>query len=209
VSISTANTLFTLQLSGKTISAEGSIPETNPKDVAPLTRRIAGGDDEAFREFHARYFDRLYQFLLVISRGQELEAREALQETFLRSVRYMREFSDEEALWCWLKAVARSAARDAGRKQKRYFALLERFALRRSAHNHEAHEDLRLRAILDETLAELPVDDRRLIEEKYFDGVTVKTLSVSAGTTDKAIESRLLRVRRQLRERLLRKLKEL
>ena len=42
--------------------------------VAELTRRLAGHDEEAFREFHARYFDRLYQFLLVVARGQEHEA---------------------------------------------------------------------------------------------------------------------------------------
>src|SRR5690348_2963141 len=45
-------------------------------DISSLTRRLASGDEEAFRRFHALYFDRLYRFLLVVSRGQEHEARE-------------------------------------------------------------------------------------------------------------------------------------
>ena len=56
-----------------------------PDDTAVLTRRLAAGDEAAFREFHARYFDRLYYFLLVVTHGQELEAQEALQDTLLRS----------------------------------------------------------------------------------------------------------------------------
>ena len=40
---------------------------------------MAAGDEEAFREFHAHYFDRLYRFLLVVARGQEHEAQEALK----------------------------------------------------------------------------------------------------------------------------------
>lgn len=52
--------------------------------IADLTRRLAARDEEAFREFHTRYFDRLYQFLLVVAHGQEQEAQDALQETLLR-----------------------------------------------------------------------------------------------------------------------------
>ena len=92
-------------------------------------RGIAAGDEAAFREFHGRYLDRLYQFLLVVARGQETEAQEALQETLLRVVRHARAFDTEEALWDWLKVVARSAARDGGRKRHRYLALLSRFTL--------------------------------------------------------------------------------
>jgi RNA polymerase sigma-70 factor, ECF subfamily len=178
--------------------------------VAHLTRRLAAGDDEAFREFHARYFDRLYQFLLLVARGQEHEAQEALQETLLRVAKYAREFQTEEAFWCWLRVVARSAARDAGRKRRRYLVVLERFAFfwRNGEGDPGLHEENRLQAMLAESLAELPPDDRRLIEGKYLEGAAVKELSAATGLTDRAVESRLLRLRRQLREMLLKKLRE-
>jgi len=184
---------------------EVSRPEVSAAIVL-MTRGLAAGDEGAFREFHAVYFDRLYQFLLVVARGQEDEAQEALQQTFLRVLRYARVFDSEQVFWSWLKALARSAARDAGRKQHRYRALLERFALfrRTGIQAPEGPEEDSLRATLDESLEELEAADRRLIEGKYLEGATVKELSEQMGLTEKAVESRLARLRQQLRERLVR-----
>jgi RNA polymerase sigma-70 factor, ECF subfamily len=181
-----------------------------PSGVAELTRRLVAQDEEAFREFHALYFDRLYQFLLVVARGQEHEAQEALQETLLRVARSPRVFDDEEALWCWLRTVARNAARDGGRKRRSYFTLLERLTLREPKVEPDASESAasRLNTLLNESLNELLPEERSLIEGKYLDGVATKDLSGSTGLTEKAVESRLLRLRRHLRERLLKKLNE-
>lgn len=187
---------------------ELSTSASAPSDTARLTRRIAAGEEAAFREFHERYFNRLYQFLLVVTRGQEHEAREALQQTLLRVVRHARGFESEDAFWNWLQVLGRSAARDAGRKQQRYAALLQKFALhaRTDVGAQTGPANNLLRTALEESLAELDPEDRRLIEGKYLDGSTVKELSAHSGLTDKAVESRLLRLRRQLRERLIKKL---
>jgi RNA polymerase sigma-70 factor, ECF subfamily len=192
-----------------------AVTEANARDasapaIVTLTRRLAAGDETAFREFHALYFDRLYRFLLVVTRGQEHAAQDALQETLLRVVRYAREFESEEFFWSWLKAIARNAARDGGRKQRRYFSLLERFALRHSdgaAATKIATDDERLRSLLDEGLAELEPGDRRLIEGKYLYGATVLELAADTGLTEKAVESRLSRLRQQLGQVLLKKLR--
>ena len=187
---------------------EASIPKAQPDGTAVLTRRLAQGDEAAFREFHALYFDRLFQFLLVVARGQEHEAQEALQETLLRVVRYVRAFETEEAFWGWLKVVARTAARDRGRKQQRYLALLERFARlwREQPPEIGRAEEDKLRLLLEESLAELEAADRSLVEGKYLDDESVKELSSKTGLTGKAVESRLLRLRRSLRDRILKKL---
>jgi len=201
-----ADALFPLRLTGaKTVV---SAPEQAPNSIALLTRRLAAGEEEAFRQFHARYFDRLYQFLLVVARGREDEAQEAVQQTLLRVVRHARAFESEDTFWCWLKVVGRSAARDAGRKQQRYAALLQSFARRRNslALDQPSEPDNRLRDCLDESLDELAPDDRKLIEAKYIEGATVKELSAVADLTEKAVESRLLRARRELRGRILQKL---
>ena len=175
-----------------------------PRGVAELTRRLAQGEEEAFREFHALYFGRLHRFLLVVARGDEAQAQEALQETFLRVARHARVFDSEEVFWSWLRAVARNAARDAGRKQRRYWSLLERFSQQTGP---EATADISLADLLEESVAELAPEERRLVEGKYVEGETVRQLSAQAGLTEKAVESRLLRLRRQLRERVLQKLK--
>ncbi len=189
------------------MAADVSISANTP--TLMLTRRLAKGEEAAFLEFHARYFDRLYHFLLVVSRGQQAEAEEALQETLLRVSRYVRAFDTEEVFWSWLKGVARSAARDRGRKQSRYLALLQRFALAwQEQPSHQiSEEDDCLHEALEESLAELAAEDRCLIEGKYLEEESVKELSMKTGLTNKAVESRLLRVRRQLRVSILKKLR--
>jgi RNA polymerase sigma-70 factor (ECF subfamily) len=179
-------------------------------DVALLTDRIRAGNEAAFREFHERYFDRLYQFLLMIARGQEDEAREALQETLLRVVRHVRRFDTEDAFWSWLTVVARSAARDGWRKRQRYFGLLQRFALHseESVATTDPSGGNPLGPMLEESLAELDAPDRQMVLGKYLDGETVKELAAETGLTEKAVESRLLRLRRHVRESMLKKIRE-
>ena len=202
------NALLSIGLIGAKVVERASTRDLAPGDIESLTSRLAAGEETAYSEFHTRYFDRLYQFLLVVSRGREDEAQEALQQTFLRVVRYACVFHSEESFWCWLKTIARSVARDAGRKQQRYWGLLKKFALWAGpgAPNSLVDPDNRLRAELDESLSELAPEDRRLLESKYIDGASVKELSSQTGLTEKAIDSRLVRLRRRLREELLKKL---
>jgi RNA polymerase sigma factor (sigma-70 family) len=190
-----------------------AVPAAPPNDaplagVPGLTRRLALGEEAAFREFHAQYFDRLYHFLLAVTRGQEHAAQDALQETLLRVVRYAREFETEEAFWGWLQVVARNAARDGGRKQRRYLALLERFAFRAPVESPlPKREQERLRDALDESLGAIDIADRALIEGKYLQGSTVLELAQQTGLTEKAVESRLHRLRRQIAAGVLERLR--
>ena len=95
--------------------------------------------------------------------------------------------------------VARSAARDLGRKQNRYRNLLTRFWEGSLSELCSPASEARLDEALDAGLRELTAEDRSLLEKKYFDRCTVRELARELRTTEKAIESRLLRARRQLR----------
>ncbi len=177
--------------------------------IPALTRGLAAGEEAAFREFHRVYFDRLYRLLLGLSRGAEGQARDALQETLCRVARYARVFTDEQVFWCWLIALARSAIRDAGRKHHRYWAFLEDYARRwlPLQAEPEGNQAESLNRHLEDCLAELEPDERTLVEEKYLNQISTYDLAQSVGLSERAVESRLLRLRRQLRARLLERLK--
>jgi RNA polymerase sigma-70 factor (ECF subfamily) len=172
--------------------------------LARMTKRMRQGEEEAFREFHALYFGRLHRFLLAVTRGNEIQAQEALQETFLRVARHGRVFTNDDVFWWWLKAVARNAARDAARQRRRYDSLLEKFFRRET---QDSAPEVSWAPLLEESLAELDPEERSLVESKYLDGESVRQLSAQAGLTEKSVESRLLRLRRRLRARILEKLK--
>jgi RNA polymerase sigma-70 factor (ECF subfamily) len=174
--------------------------------TATLTLGLAGQDEAAFRQFHAEYFDRLFRYHLVVARGDEQSARDALQETFTRVARHAKRFDDAHVFWCWLTVLAQSAAVDAGRRRQRYWALLRNYALGwlRPAPEPAPERDGELHEHLDRALATLCPTDRELLKAKYFAGASIRELAHRSGCTEKALESRLLRLRRQLRETILR-----
>jgi RNA polymerase sigma-70 factor (ECF subfamily) len=181
-----------------------------PNEVQRLTRGLAAGNEASFRDFHAQYFDRLHHFHVMLARGDDHAAQDALQETLLRVVRYAREFEVEEIFWSWLKALARSTARDGGRRRKRYLARLRDFALGVSPtgpanDQHEACDTPH--AILADALLAIDPTDRDLIEGKYFRGESIADLAARTGLTEKAVDSRLVRIRRQLNTTLRQKLR--
>ena len=203
-----ANPSLSFPLTGGKAVETKPEPSSADSRTAQLTRGLAAGDETAFRDFHAQYFDRLYRFLLVVAQGQEQDAQEALQQTFLRVTRYVRVFESEEVFWSWLKTVARSVARDGNRKQQRYAALLQRFAFSSPSPpaDQTSDDESRLSALLEESLAQLTPEERLLLEAKYVDGFTVKELCGRVGMTEKGLESRLDRLRKALRSLILEKL---
>ena len=178
-------------------------------DITKLTRAMAAGDEPAYRIFYDAYFDRLLRYLLVVSGGDEQSARESLQATLVRVVRHIKVFQDEEAFWRWLTVLARSAFTDETRKRRRYFAFLDRFTahatIQHAGDNGEADEQMH--TLLRDGLASLPEDERQLLESKYLAERSVRDIATELETSEKAVESRLVRIRRKLKESLLSGLK--
>jgi len=175
-------------------------------DVALLTRRMVEGDEAAYRTFYDAYVRRLSRYLLVVTAGSEDAARDALQATFVRVVRHVRVFPNETQFWNWLTVLARTALADQRRKQRRYFAFLDRFTQHtraEAATGDDGAADARLLALLERGLHSLSPDDRELVERKYLGGQNVRDIADGLQTTEKAVESRLVRVRRKLKQALL------
>ena len=175
--------------------------------IQGLTTRMKRGEEAAYREFYAQFGNRLLRYLLVVTRGNNEEAREALQLTMVRVVRYLKVFREEEVLWSWLTVLARSAVRDEGRKRSRYFRFIQRFVSRGITDTVPGSEpEERLDRALEEELARLPPDEREIVDRKYFTGERVSEIASALGLTEKAVESRLVRIRRKLKQSILKDL---
>jgi len=175
--------------------------------IAALTSQMARGDENAYRKFYELYFSRLLRYLLVLTHDEEA-AREALQRTFLRVVRHARPFGSEEMFWSWLTVLARSSVADESRRLKRYFSFLGRFFTQKQVEAEAAKDetDARLLELMDSNLALLPEDDRKLLQRKYLDREPVRRIAERMQLSEKAIESRLVRARQKLKERILEQL---
>jgi RNA polymerase sigma-70 factor, ECF subfamily len=168
------------------------------------------GDEMAWRTFYNAYFDRLWRYLLVVAAGNEDAAREALQGALLRVARHIKVFRDETVFWSWLTVLARSAHADETRKRRRYFSFLDRFKRQAGVETDSASEaqtEARLKALLERRITLLPPDERQLIEQKYFARRAVRDIADELGTTEKAVESKLSRIRKKLKDAVLTELK--
>jgi RNA polymerase sigma-70 factor (ECF subfamily) len=183
----------------------GEDPRELP-DITALTRRMTEGDEMAWRTFYDACFDRLWRYLLVVAAGNEDAAREALQATLLRVTRHIKVFRDEKSFWSWLTVLARSAFADETKKRRRYFLFLDRFTRHTNVELDGADErqtDERLKSLLERHVALLPPDERNLVEQKYFARRAVREIADELHMTEKAVESKLSRVRKKLKDAVL------
>jgi RNA polymerase sigma factor (sigma-70 family) len=161
-----------------------------------LTERMARGDEEAFSEFHGLYSDRLFRYLLVLTRGQEDFARELCQVTMVKVVRSMREFADEEHLWNWIE-----------RKRLPEMLPLSEAEIQSGAEREAGNHELELMEGLRQSISDLDAAERSLIQEFYFEEKTQHAIAEERQTSSKAVESKLARIRQKLRAILLNKLR--
>lgn len=182
--------------------------EGQAADVPSLVAALRRGEERAVREIHACYFARLTRYALVVCRGDEAAAAEAVQNAFLKAIRSLRSVADEPALWAWLARACRTSALDQQRSARRYSAFLGRWAVWFSSEQAtpiENPESVWLRA-LGCALEELSAGDRALLDARYTHRVPLASIAESAATTERAIEGRLARLREKLRQSILRQL---
>jgi RNA polymerase sigma-70 factor (ECF subfamily) len=164
------------------------------------------GDEMAWRAFYHVYFNRLWRYLLVVATGNEDAARDALQAALVRVTRHIKVFRDEAVFWSWLTVLARSALADETKKRRRYFSFLERFTRHAEVQAENAGagtSDERLKILLDRQIAALPADEKNLMEQKYLDCLSVRQIADGLRTSEKAVESKLSRVRKKLKDAVL------
>jgi RNA polymerase sigma factor (sigma-70 family) len=164
------------------------------------------GRDEAWNVFHRRYYVALLRYAASRVACPD-DAVEIVQQAYLRIARHIKPFTDETDFWRWLACVVRCAALDHQRGVVRRAMLLEKFALWREVRQSTvvgspgAHA---VDSLAHEALMKLSVEDAQLLRLKYYEGWSVDQLAANAGTTSKAIENRLARLRQRLREIILR-----
>ena len=164
----------------------------------------------AWRTFYDAYFDRLWRYLLVIAAGNEDAAREALQAALVRVTRHIKVFQNEEVFWSWLTVLARTAFADENKKRRRYFSFLDRFTRHAEVEFdglNDNQADVRLQVLLERQVALLPPDEQKLVGQKYFAHRAVREIADELQTTEKAVESKLSRVRQKLKDAVLTELK--
>ncbi|MDH5643100.1 MAG: sigma-70 family RNA polymerase sigma factor [Gemmatimonadota bacterium] len=168
----------------------------SPSDEV-LAREIShNGDEHAFRVLYRRYTPGLYQFALRLLGGNEFDAEDVLQETWITAVKKLPEFRWEASLKTWLTSIALNLCRSTlRRKDRRWLQVDEDVSKARATHESE-------RIDLETALSQLAAGYRAVLVLHDVHGYTHEqigqALSISANTS----KSQLSRARKNLRTML-------
>jgi RNA polymerase sigma factor (sigma-70 family) len=178
------------------------LPLEGANEFLALTQGVMSGDDAAATDFFNRYCDRLFRYLLVVARGDEYAARESLSHAMIKATRHMKPMRSAEDIWRWLARLGWTSFIDHCRKNQRRIVTAPEL----EGSENAAAQDTELAAALNECLADLPLEEREIIERFYFEDQSQAALAAQANSTRKAVESKLARIRQKLRTAILKKL---
>lgn len=171
---------------------------------ADLIAGLGAGDEQAARHLYERYAGHVTAVAMSVLRDEVLAA-EALQRTFVSAWRAAGTFDPSLRIGPWLCAIARHAAIDVWREQRRLVPLRddESDVPVLPTGLDEAWEAWQVRL----ALAELPDDDRALLAVLHGEGLTQREAAARLGIPIGTVKSRSSRAHRRL-ARLLRHLVE-
>ena len=181
-------------------------PNPDPNDADEASSRTADellvvrcqlGEPEAFDALIARWHRPLWQYIRRMT-GRDEEARDLLQEVWVRVIRGIARLRDGSRVRAWLFGIARRTLMD--RLRREYAAIpigdVDVSELAAEVEPIDNESDL---ASLDASLETLPTVEREVLTLFYLRDLSLAeladTLNVPVGT----VKSRLFRARRLLR----------
>jgi RNA polymerase sigma-70 factor, ECF subfamily len=164
-----------------------------------LTRAIRQGDRDAFTEFYRRHVDFVLESAKRISRRDESTCLDLAQEVFIRVIRKLPMLETEDQARKWLYCVTCSCLRDQLRAQLRRDRREHSAARRESAEEPalEAREQLNW---LNQELASVPADERRMLALRFEQGWTLQRIGEALGLNAGAVDGRIRRLLGRLRK---------
>lgn len=173
-----------------------------------IVEAARGGDRSAFDALVRTEVDRVYRLALAIT-GNDSDAADAVQETFVAAWRKLRDLRDVDAFDAWLTRLAVNTCRMSLRARRRRFvreipvADVDPEAPRRSTDHDAAAADAREDGMdLRTALARLPPEQRSLLALRHLEGRGIAEIAVILGIPEGTAKSRLFAARRALERAL-------
>lgn len=186
-----------------------------PLTDAELVKRAQQGNTSAFEELVRRYERKVYNIVYRML-GNEEDAKDALQDTFIRAYRFIKKFKGKSSFYTWLYRIATNVCltRLKTRKTKEPSAgvsldepILDESEIQREIPDYkESPEHLfhrqQIQQALQDAINELPSDYRSVVILRDLQGLSNKEVSKALNLSIAAVKSRLHRGRVFLRNRL-------
>jgi RNA polymerase sigma-70 factor (ECF subfamily) len=163
-----------------------------------LLRRISAGDRDAFRDLYLRYHRRLARFLTRLTRGRE-DAEEIINDTLWIVWQRAGDFRNASRVSTWIMGIAYRRAL----KLIRRAATHERAMLLEVSDTEptaaDALEAAANRQLLERGLAQLPLEQRLVLEFAYYLDHSCEEIAEIMECPVNTVKTRMFHARRKLR----------
>jgi RNA polymerase sigma-70 factor (ECF subfamily) len=177
---------------------------------AELVARIQRGDVNGFEEIMERHGRRVYRTLIGVL-GDPEQARDAMQDTFLKAYQHISGFEGRAKFSTWLVSIANNTAiqiiRDRCPEQTMtHDESEETFRPKEfrawSDDPEQLYAKAELKALVEENVMKLPLKYRVVLMLKDIEQLSVQEVGSALGLGTAAVKSRVLRGRLMMREAL-------
>jgi len=178
---------------------------------AGLITRAREGDPEAFRALVERHSVRLFQLAYRMS-GNEQDAEDVVQETFLRAYRQLDRFESRAGFGTWLHRIAANCSLDLLRKRKRHDAQIDpveldvlepRSTLSPQAPTPDDHAfHLEVRQKVEAAMEQLTPMERTAFVLRHFEGESIEAIGRVLSTGPSATKQSIFRAVQKMRRAL-------
>ncbi len=175
-----------------------SAAEPPPACEAELVARLKAGDETAAHEFFDRYAARIRRFIANSLGAAADEADDILQETFIALADALPFFRGDSSLFTFACAIAHRKVLSLIRTNARRVRLMRAAPMTEQSISHDTGADREFKR----ALAGLRPEYREVLLLKYVEETSVSEIARILRIGEHAIESRLARARKALRESL-------
>jgi len=199
---------------GENLTTEGS---EDSELVARALRNDPWAIDRLIRRYHQRVFGIAYRMCA----GNVEEAKDAVQEAFVRVIRNLKKFKGQSTFYTWLYRIVVNTCLDARRKAGRRKLFGSWWGSNRTGRGSfeqkalldfpdetwhvdpmETLKGRQFRADIQKALKDLSDRQRSVFELKVFEGLSISEIASALHTSEGTVKSHLFRATRHLREAL-------
>ena len=176
---------------------------TNRSELDPLVEAAREGDTEAFDELVRRTYGDVFKLAVRLT-GNETDADDVVQDTYVRAFRGLRRFRGDAQFSTWLYRIASNCASSftARRSRQRCDSLSEAGELIQTNPDQDPTlqaEASTLRQTIERALEQLPQRLRAVVVLKHLDDLSHREIAERLGISESATKVRLHRARNTLR----------
>ena len=157
-----------------------------------LLKKIAEGDEVAFRQIFYYYNNKLFPVVVTLVRS-ETDAREIIQEVFIKCWLNRASLPDMDNPGGWLYTVACNVAYDFMRSRATYQLRLRQVPAIDVDRDLEEQLDAKYtKELIDEAVAQLPQRRRQVFQMARLEGYSRKEIAEKLGISENTVRNQLV-----------------